>query len=84
MWQVVLQYLQIHLCEADEHPGNETLPKSSRNEAHLENALQGVGSMLAEAVDVHGWFGWKEVGQQITVARNNKYKKRNSYRFMLQ
>lgn len=63
------QYLQVHFCEADEHPGNEALPKSSRNKAHLYKALQGVVGLLAEAMDVHGWFVGKKVGQQIATTR---------------
>lgn len=55
-------YLQVHFCEADEHPGNEALPKSGRNKAHLDKALQGVVGLLAEAMDVHGWLWGEEVG----------------------
>lgn len=66
------QYLQVHLCEADEHPGNETLPKSSRNKAHLDKALQGVVGLLTEAVDVHGRLGGEEVGQQIATPRGKE------------
>lgn len=66
------QYLQVHLREADEHPGNEALPKPSRNKAHLEQALQGVVGLLAEAVDVHAGFGGKEVGQKIATAKGKK------------
>lgn len=66
------QHLQVHLCEADEHPGDEALPKSDRNKAHLEKALQSVVGLLAETMDVHCWFGRKEVGQQIATARRKE------------
>lgn len=66
------EYLEVHLCEADEHPGNETLPESGRNEAHLEEALHDVAGLLAEAVDVHGWLGGQEVGQQVATARTQR------------
>lgn len=66
-WQ--FQYLQVHLFEADEHPGDEALPKAGRNKAHLHKALQGVVSPLAEAMDVHGWLVGKKVGQQIATAK---------------
>ncbi len=62
------QYLYVHLCEADEHPGDEALPKSGRNKAHLDKTLQSVVGLLAETMNVHGWFGGKEVGQQIAIA----------------
>lgn len=52
-----VQYLHVHLCEANKHPGNETLPKASGNKAHLEQALKGVVRLLAEAVDVQGRLG---------------------------
>lgn len=52
-------YLHVHFLEAYKHPGNETLPKSSRNEAHLEKAFEGVVGLLAEAMNVQGWLRGK-------------------------
>lgn len=59
-------YLQVHLIEADQHAGDEALPESCWNETHLKLALDSVAGMLAEAVDIHGWFGRQQVWQEIT------------------
>lgn len=59
-------YLQVHLIKADQHAGDEALPESRRNEAHLKVALDSVAGMLAETVDIHGWFGRQQVWQEIT------------------
>lgn len=61
-------YLQVHLFETDEHPGNESLPKACRDKAHLDQTLQGVVAPLAEPVDVHGGLVGKKVGQQVATA----------------
>lgn len=58
-------YLQVHLFQTDEHPGNETFPESCGNEAHLEESLQGVSDLPTEAEDVHSWFRRQEVWQQV-------------------
>lgn len=58
-------YLQVHLFEADEHPGNKALPEASRNKAHLYKPLECVVGLLAEAMKVHSWFVRKKVRQQI-------------------
>ena len=71
------QYLQVHLCKADQHPGNEALPKPSRNKAHLEKALQGIVGLLTKAVDVHGGLGGKEVGQKIATAKGKKKRRKD-------
>lgn len=60
-------YLQVHLIEADQHAGDEALPESCWNEAHLKVALDSVAGMLAETVDIHGWFGRQQVWQEITM-----------------
>lgn len=60
-------YLQVHLTEADQHAGDEALPESCWNEAHLKLALDGIAGMLTEAVDIHGWFGRQQVRQEITI-----------------
>lgn len=67
-------YLQVHLGQADEHPGDEALPEPCRDEAHLEEPLERVIGPLLDIVQVHGWFGRKEVRQQVTMAtrKNNK------------
>lgn len=59
------RYLQVHLCEADEHPGDEALPESSGNKAHLKEAFQGVVELLAETMDVHCRFWGKKMRQKI-------------------
>lgn len=58
-------YLQVHVGEADEHPGNEAFPKSRRHEAHAEEALQRVGAGPPEAVKVHAGLGGQQVRQQV-------------------
>lgn len=55
------RYLQVHLFETDEHPGDESLPETCWNEAHLDQTLQRVAAPLAEAVDVHG----RLVGEKV-------------------
>lgn len=64
-----LLYLQVHLGEADEHPGDEALPEAGGHEAHLDEALQRVVGLLPEAVDVHGWFVGQQVWQQVAAGR---------------
>lgn len=68
------RYLQVHLFETDEHPGNESLPKPGRNEAHLYEALQGVAGPLADAMYVHGRLVGKKVGQQIATVKGERWK----------
>lgn len=68
------QYLQVHLFETDEHPGNEPLPKTCWDEAHLHKALQGVVAPLAEAVDVHGRLVGKQMGQQVAAVREERWR----------
>lgn len=65
-------YLEVHLGEADEHAGDEAFPESRRHKAHLEEALDGVGGLLTEAVDVHSRFRRKEVGEEVTVEEEKR------------
>lgn len=53
--------LQVHLLQTDEHPGDESLPETCWNEAHLDQTLQRVAAPPAEAVDVHGGL----VGEKV-------------------
>lgn len=62
-WWLLSIHLKVHLCEADEHPGNEALPEANGNEAHLKETLQRVVGVPVEAVDVHGWLWRKEMWQ---------------------
>ena len=58
-------HLQVHLSQADQHPGNEALPESCWHKTHLEVPLDGVVGLQAEAMDIHGRLGREEVGEQI-------------------
>lgn len=73
------RYLQVHLFETDEHPGNESLPKACWDKAHLHQTLQGVVAPPAESVDVHGRLVGKKVGQQVATVREeqNSERKKN-------
>ena len=58
-------YLEVHLCQADQHPCYKPLPEANRNEAHLKHSLNGVGCEVPHAVGVQAGFGWKEMRQEI-------------------
>lgn len=59
------QYLEVHLSQADQHPGYKPLPEANRDEAHLKHSLNGVGCGVPHAVGVQAGFGWKEMWQEI-------------------
>lgn len=58
-------YLEVHLCQADQHPCYKPLPEANGNEAHLKYPLNGIGCGVPHAMGVQARFGWKEMWEEI-------------------